>query len=169
MLSQHIQDIINEQIKSEMYSAHLYLSMSAYCETINLSGFAKLLREHNEEEMSHAMRLFDYILDRNSKVELGAIDKPPSDFPSLLAVFEKVYEHEKAVTEMINNIYALSVKEKDYPTQVEMQWFISEQVEEEKTALHVLERIRMVGDSGPALLFLDTHIINEDEEVEEIR
>lgn len=165
MLSKPLLKIINKQITSEMYSAHLYLSMSAYCDTLNLSGFAGRLRKQSEEEMGHALRLFDYILDRNGKVELDAIDKPPSKFSSLLDVFKKLYEHEKAVTGMINKIYALSVKENDYPTQVEMQWFVSEQVEEEKTALHILEQVKMAGDSGPALLLLDTHIVSEDEEV----
>lgn len=163
MINKKIEKAINDQITSEMYSGNLYLVMSAYCETLNLSGFAQFFRKQNEEEMSHALKLFDYLLNRNAKIDLGVINKPPSKYKSLTDVFKQFYEHEKAVTGMINDIYALSVKENDYPTQVEMQWFVSEQVEEEKTALALLEKVKMAGEDGPALLLLDTYVIHQTE------
>ena len=116
------------------------------------------MRLQYEEEVSHAMKLFDYIHDRGGRVVLQAIDQPAAEFGSLLDVFQKALEHEQKVTGMINRIYDLAVKENDYPTQIEMQWFITEQVEEEKSAGDIVDQLKMVGDHGPSLIMLDRHL-----------
>ena len=158
MLSKAIEEAINEQIKNELYSAYLYLSMSAYLEANNLPGFAHWMRLQNQEEVSHAMKFFDYMNDRGSRVVLQAIDQPPAEFESALDIFQKALDHEQKVTAMINRIYELAVKENDYPTQVELQWFITEQVEEEKSAGDIVEQLKMVGEHGPSLIMLDRQL-----------
>lgn len=158
MIKKIVEEAVNEQIKNELYSAYLYLSMSAYCESINMTGSAHWLRLQYEEELSHAVRLFDYLHDRGGRVVLQAIDQPPKDFKSLADVFENVLAHEQKVTAMINKLYELAVKENDYPTQVELQWFITEQVEEEKSASEIVENLKIIGEQGTALLMLDKHL-----------
>ena len=158
MINKTVEEAINEQIKNEFYSAFVYLSMSGYCENINMPGFANWLRMQYEEEKAHALRLFDFLNDRGGKVDLRTIEKPPVEFKSLLELFENVLAHEQKVTKMINDIYALAIKEIDYPTQVEMQWFITEQVEEEKSAGDVVEQLKLAGDNNTALLMLDREL-----------
>ncbi|MDE3057683.1 MAG: ferritin [Bacteroidota bacterium] len=158
MLSQIIQDALNEQIKNELFSAYLYLSMSAYCAEASLPGFAQWMRLQSGEENTHAMKIFSYILERTGHVELQALEKPQSKFASPMALFKQVLEHEKKVTGMINNLYELAVKEKDYPTEIMLEWFITEQLEEEKTAGEIIQLLTMVGENGPALLMLDRQL-----------
>jgi len=155
MLSKTLEKAINDQIKNELYSAYLYLSMSAHFEANNLPGAARWMRLQGQEEVSHAMKLFDFMNDRGSQVVLQAIDQPPAEFASMLEIFQKALEHEQKVTGMINHIYDLAVKENDYPTQIEMQWFISEQVEEEKSAGEIVAQLKMVGEHGPSMIMLD--------------
>ena len=155
MISKTIQDAINEQIKNELYSAYLYLAMSAYTESINLRGFAGWFKVQNTEEQGHAMKFFEYVFDRGGRVTLQAIAQPPSEFKSPLDAFEQTLEHERKVTAMINNLYALALKENDYATQALLQWFITEQVEEEKNATEIVEKLKLVGDRGSGLLYLD--------------
>ena len=158
MLSKTIQDTMNEQIKNELYSAYLYLSMSAYCEAINLPGFAHWMRAQSKEEVEHAMKFYGFIYDRGGRVVLQALDQPPIEYQSPLDIFEKTLEHEQKVTAMINDLYALAVQEKDYASQVFLQWFVDEQVEEEKSATEIVEMLKMVGDKGHALLMLDREL-----------
>jgi len=161
MLSQDLQTAINAQIKNEYYSSYLYLSMAAYCESINFAGFAGWLRRQSEEELTHAMRFFDYMLDRDGRVVLDTIGQPPSEFGSLLEMFSQVLEHEKEVTGMINRLYELAQSENDHATAVELQWFIQEQVEEEKSASDMVENIKLAGDNSAALLMLDRQLAGE--------
>lgn len=149
---------INDQIAKEFYAAYLYLSMSAYFEVENLPGFAHWMRMQHQEEVTHAVRLFDLLLGRGEGVELQAIEKPPSDFGGPLAGMEQALAHEQQVTVAINQLYELAIKEKDYPAQLELQWFISEQMEEEKTVSDIIARIKLAGDSGPAMLMLDKEL-----------
>ena len=158
MLSQEIQDAINDQIHHEFHSAYLYLSMSAYMEAANFKGFAHWMRVQSTEEVNHAMKLFDYVNDRNGRVTLKALEQPPSNFKSVQDTFEQAYEHEKKVTRMIHNLYELATRENDYATQVALQWFITEQVEEEDTAMTVVDRLKIAGTDGTALLFLDREL-----------
>jgi ferritin len=155
VLSKKLQDAINAQIRDELYSAYLYLSMAAYSEEANLPGFAHWMRLQNQEEVSHAMKLFDYVNERGGRVVLHAIDQPPTDFESPLSTFEMTLEHEQKVTGLIHNLYELALDEKDYPTQVMLQWFIEEQVEEEDSASQILEMLKMIGKQGHALVMFD--------------
>jgi ferritin len=158
MLSKDILDGINDQIRNEISSAYLYLAMSAYCESQNLPGMAKWLRIQWQEETEHAMKLFDHIVSRGGTVALQAIERPPSKFKSALGIFEEVLAHEQKVTTSINKLYEMALKGKDFATQVELQWFIKEQVEEEKNAGEIVELMKRAGDSGPMLLMLDRQL-----------
>lgn len=158
MLSATIQKAINEQIKNELYSAYLYLAMSAHFEAASLPGFAKWTRLQAKEETEHAMRFFDFINDRGGRVELFAIDKPPMEFGSPLEVFQQILEHERKVTAMIHKLYEAAVKEGDYPTQVMLHWFIDEQVEEEKNASLIVDQLQMAEDHKAAILHIDRHV-----------
>ncbi|MDQ7028397.1 MAG: ferritin [Ardenticatenia bacterium] len=155
MFPEALQEALNEQIQREFYAAYLYLSMAAYFEAINLPGFASWMRHQSEEEVGHAMRLFNFVNDRGGRVILQAIEQPPAEFESPLAAFEAALAHEQRVTRHINDIYELAVRENDYPTQVELHWFITEQVEEEHMASQIVEQLRMVGDQPVGLLMMD--------------
>lgn len=155
MLSKKMQDAINEQIKNELYSGYLYLAMAAYAEDQNLPGFAHWMKAQCQEEVEHAMKFFGYIAERGGRVELKAIDEPPVEFDSPTALFEMTLEHEKKVTGLINDLYELALEEKDYPSQVLLQWYIKEQVEEEATASEILESLKMAGAKGQALVMMD--------------
>lgn len=155
MLSKTLETAINDQIMHELSSAYFYLSMSAWADSANLGGAAKWLHMQAEEEQEHAMKFYQYVLDRGSKVTLQAIPQPPSEFTSMLDVFEQVQEHEAKVTALITRIYELALKENDYASQIELQWFITEQVEEEKNAAQIVDMLRMVGGQPQALFQVD--------------
>ena len=158
MLEAHVQNAMNEQIKNELYSAYLYLSMSAYCEEASLPGFAHWMRSQAQEEVQHAMKFFKYIAERGGRVVLQAIDQPPGEFESPTAIFAETLAHEEKVTAMIHDLYALSVVQKDYASQVFLQWFVEEQVEEEANATEILETLKRIGDKGQALVMLDRQL-----------
>jgi len=158
MLAQTVENALNQQIKNELYSAYLYLSMSAFFEAKSLRGFAHWMRLQGQEEVSHALKFFDFVHDRGGRVTLQAIDQPPTDFQSPLEVWQQALEHERKVTAMIEQLYVLAVKEKDYATQNLLQWFVDEQVEEEKNASVVVEQLKMIGDNAPAVLMLDKQL-----------
>jgi ferritin len=155
MISNKVQKVINEQIKNELYSAYLYLAMSAYFEANTLPGFAHWTRLQAQEEVEHAMKFFDFLNERGGRVTLLAIDQPPSEWSSNLEVFQQIYAHEQKVTGLINHLYEVALAEKDYPSQVLLQWFISEQVEEEKNASEIVEHLKMIEARGTAVLMLD--------------
>jgi ferritin len=129
--------------------------MAAYAEDQNLPGFAHWMKGQYQEEVEHALKFFDYIAERGGRVELKAIDEPPVEFDSPTALFEITLAHEKKVTALINSLYELALEEKDYPSQVLLQWYIEEQVEEESTAEQILETLKMAGDRGQALVMMD--------------
>jgi ferritin len=158
MIKQTVQDALNEQVKNEFHSAYIYLSMSGYCEAINMVGFAHWMRLQAQEEVGHAMKLFDFINDRGGRVELRAIDQPPGDFQSPLDVMQQALDHERSVTQMIERLYELAAREDDYATQAMLQWFITEQVEEEKNAGQIVEQLKMIGENRTALLMLDMQL-----------
>lgn len=155
MISAGVQDAINDQINHEFFAAYIYLSMSAYFESTNLPGFAAWMRHQATEEITHGMKLFDFINDRGGRVVLKAIDAPPTDFKSPLEVFEQALKHEQKVTGMISALYEKAAAANDFAAQVALQWFITEQVEEEKTADLIVEQLKMIGNDRPALLMLD--------------
>ena len=155
MVSANMNEVLNRQIQTELQAEYLYLSMSAHCEELNLPGFATWLRTQSEEERGHAMRLLDFLLSREGHVALRQIDQPPSEFGPPLEMFETVLEHEKIVTQGIDEAYQEALDEHDNATAVELQWFITEQVEEEKTAGDIVSQLRMVGVDTVALLMAD--------------
>ena len=157
-LSKALQDAINTHANSEFYSAYLYLSMAAYCESINMPGFAHWMRIQHQEETGHALKLFDFVNDRGGRVVLEAIDQPPVEFQSSLDVMQRTLEHERTVTSMIHRLYEQAVEESDYAAQILLQWFISEQVEEEKAADDIVEHLKLVGDDGVGLLMIDARL-----------
>jgi ferritin len=158
MLSKTLENAINDQIKHEFYSAYLYLSMAAHLEAHNLPGFANWMRVQFQEEQAHALKFYDYVYARGGAVKLQAIDQPPSDWKSSLELFQQVLEHERKVTGLINKLYELAVKENDYATQVMLQWFIAEQVEEEKNAADIIASLELIDAHGTAVLMLDKQL-----------
>ncbi len=155
MITKTVVDRMNEQIAHELYSGYLYLAMSAYFEAENLPGFAHWMRIQASEEQAHAMKFYNFILDRGGKVVLKAIQEPPADFASPQAVFSQAYEHEQKVTGLINDLYNLALSEKDTASQVFLHWFIEEQVEEEKNASQIMEMLKKVGTAVGGLYQLD--------------
>ncbi|MDX1661827.1 MAG: ferritin [Gemmatimonadota bacterium] len=155
MLSDSLQEALNEQINNELHAAYLYLAMAEHFAAANLDGFAHWMRKQREEEIGHAMKIFDFVLDRDGRVDLKTIEAPEGEFDSPLEVAKAALEHERKVTGRINDIYEKAKAEKDYPTEALMQWFVLEQVEEEATALQIVERLEMAGDDNAALLMLD--------------
>ncbi|MCX7828422.1 MAG: ferritin [Thermanaerothrix sp.] len=158
MISDKMKDAINSQIQAELYSSYLYLSMAAHFEGENLKGFAHWMHKQAEEERGHAMKFFHYLVERGGKVELKAIEAPKTAWASPEEVFEEVLSHERKVTSLINGLYELALQEKDYPSQIMLQWFINEQVEEEASAEEVLARIRMLKGSVHGILLLDREL-----------
>lgn len=163
-MQQAVQDAVNEQVRHELESAYVYLSMSAHFEAENLPGFAKWMRVQAQEELGHAMRLYDYLLERGGRVKLQAIEQPPVEFKSTLAVFEQALEHEQMISDLINKLYDTARQHNDNPTQVMLQWFITEQVEEENNVGLAVEHVRMAGDNRAALLLLDRELGSRVEE-----
>lgn len=149
---------LNKQLNAELYSAYLYLSMSAHFESMSLKGFANWMRVQTQEEMTHAMKFYTYINERGGKAIMAAIDGPPTEWPSPLAVFDETLKHEQKVTSLINNLVNLAIAESDHATNNFLQWFIAEQVEEEASAGEVLDQLKLVKDSPEALLLLDREL-----------
>ena len=158
MLSSAVQDAMNQQVNAELYSAYLYLSMAADFEEANLRGMAHWMQVQAKEEAGHAMKFFKYITERGGRVTLTSIAAPPTKWKSPQAVFEEVYKHECHVSSLINKLVELAEAEKDHASAVFLQWFISEQVEEEANASEILHQLKMVGDSKQGLFMLDRHL-----------
>ena len=158
MISKKMEAALNEQLNKEMYSAYLYMSMSAYSTRIGLKGFANWFMVQYQEEMMHAMKFYNYINDQGGRVMLIAIDAPPTAFESPLDMFEKTLKHEQFVTKRINDLVDLAIKEKDHATNIFLQWFITEQIEEEANDNDVIAKLKLVGKKGDALLMLDKEL-----------
>ena len=158
MISQKLQDAINEQINSEFYAAHLYLSMAAYCDTLSLGGFAHWMKLQYEEEQSHALKLYDFLTDRGGRAVLQAIEQPPVEFESVTSIMQLALEQEKMVTSKIDTLYELALDERDYSAHVLLEWFVDEQVEEEKSLTEIIDHLNMVGNDGTGILLLDSRL-----------
>ena len=154
-MDKQLEKLIQDQIKNEWYSAYLYLSMAAWFETQNLEGFAHWMYKQAGEEQVHGKKMFDFLVDRGVKVVLQAIAQPPADFASPVECFEKSYEHEQKVTALINGIADQADKANDHPTKVFIQWFITEQVEEEKNASRILDLLKKFPPGSGAIYQLD--------------
>ncbi|HVF53427.1 MAG TPA: ferritin [Actinomycetota bacterium] len=155
MLSKGLQEAMNKHLNKELYSAYTYLAMGAYFEDANFPGFAAWMKEQASEEYVHAMKFWEHIYDTGGSVTLLAIDAPRTEYTSPLDAFQQALASEKEVTTAIHDLYGHAVEEKDYPSQVFLQWFITEQVEEEKMATQIVEQLRMAGDSPATLLLID--------------
>ena len=158
MISQKLQDAINEQINSEFYAAHLYLSMATYCDTLSLGGFAHWMKLQYEEEQSHALKLYDFLTDRGGRAVLQAIEQPPVEFESVTSIMQLALEQEKMVTAKIDTLYELALDERDYSAHVLLEWFVDEQVEEEKSLAEIIDHLNMVGNDGTGILLLDSRL-----------
>ena len=158
MIKEKVQKALNEQIKWEFYSAYLYLSMAAYFESVNLPGFANWMKVQAQEELSHAMKFFDYVNGRGGRVTLADVEAPPADWDSPLAVFEATHEHEQVVTGRINALVDLAAAESDHATNQMLQWFVTEQVEEEASADEMVQKLKLVGKEGGGLFMLDREL-----------
>lgn len=155
MINEKIEQAFNKQINAETYSAYLYWSMSAALEKMNLPGFANWMRIQAQEEMTHAMKFYSHIIERGGTVTLTAIDAPQVEWDSVKAVFEAALEHEQLVTSLINGLMDKAIEERDHAANMFLQWFVTEQVEEEATAMDVLGKLEVVGDRAGGLYMLD--------------
>lgn len=158
MIAKKIETAINEQINMEMWSANLYLSMSAYFNTIGLQGFANWMRIQYLEEKDHALKFFDYVNSRGGKIKIDAIKSVPTTWKNTLDVFEETLKHECIVTSLINNLMEIAIKEKDHATQSMLKWFIDEQVEEEQNVQAIIDSLRMIKDNGYGIFMLDKEL-----------
>ena len=153
-----VQDAVSEQIGQEFHAAYFYLAISAHFDRKSLLGFSRWMRLQAQEELGHAMRLFDFMNGRSAIVRLDAVAAPPSEFGTPVKLFEAALAHERKVSELIHKLYDLAVQKHDHATQLELQWFITEQVEEEKTIGTVVDQLRMAGDNEAAVLMLDREL-----------
>ena len=158
MISKKIEDAFNDQINAELYSAYIYLSMSAYLNSVDLNGMAHWMKVQAEEEVEHAMKFSSYIVERGGRVKYKAIECPQEEWASALEVFKGAYEHERYVTRRINDLMDLAVAEKDYASQVFLQWFVSEQVEEEANADEIVKKLEMIGEGRHGIYMLDKEL-----------
>jgi ferritin len=158
MIKERVEKALNEQVNAEIYSAYLYLSMSSYFDSVNLPGFAQWMKSQATEEMVHAMKLYDYVIERGGRMLLGAIEAPPTQWDNPVAAFEATLEHERKVTALINNLVEIALDEKDHATNIFLQWFVSEQVEEEASVDSVLQKLKMIGSQGQGLFMMDREL-----------
>jgi ferritin len=157
-ISKGMQQALNDQINKEFGAAYLYLSMAAYFSAKHLSGFARWMRLQAAEEAKHAMKIFDFLEDRGGRVNLEPLAGPPPEFATPLAGFEHARDHEAVVSAGIHTLYEMAGKEKDWASQAMLQWFITEQVEEEKTSSEIVETLRMIGDNSSGLYMFDKEL-----------
>ena len=158
MLSDRMQKALNGQVNAELYSSYLYLSMNAYFKSVNLDGFANWMNAQAQEELMHAMKIYDFINQRGGRAILAAIEAPPAQWDSPLAVFEDTLKHEQKVTGLINGLVDIAIEERDHATQIFLQWFVTEQIEEEESVGNVLEQLKLLGDAKQGLFMMDREL-----------
>ena len=158
MLSETLQNKLNEQINAELFSAYLYQAMGAYFEATDLNGFANWMDVQAQEEMTHARKIYDFVNERGGRVKLDSLDAPKNDWDSPLDAFEDAYEHEQKITGMINDLVDLAVAENDHATNSFLQWFVDEQVEEEDSVDEIVQKLKMVGESGGGLFMVNNEL-----------
>ena len=158
MLSEKIQDALNQQINRELYSAYVYQAMSAHASNEGLKGVANWFSVQMQEELAHAQKLYDFVLSRGGKVKLLAIAAPPSNFDSVLSVFETALEHERELSGNVSALMTLARNEADHATEILMQWFVTEQVEEEDVARDLVDKFKLVGGHGEGLYLIDQEL-----------
>ena len=155
MINDKVHELLNQQITNELYSGYLYQAMAAYFEEQDLPGFAVWYTAQAQEEVIHAFKFYNHLIERGARIELGAIEKPPVEWASPLAAVEAALDHEKKITADINRIYEAADETKDYASRPILDWFVEEQIEEEDNATNNVQKLRMVGDKGNGLYMLD--------------
>ncbi|MFZ5948922.1 MAG: ferritin [Stygiobacter sp.] len=158
MISEKMQKALNDQINAEMFSSYLYLSMAAYLESENWNGMAAWMKDQSSEEYTHAMKLYNYINEINGKVTLETIEKPKTTWNSPLEVFEEAHKHELYISDRINKLVALAIQENDYATNLFLNWFVTEQVEEVSTVSQIVHKFKLIGDNKTSLFLLDREL-----------
>jgi len=158
MISKKMEKALNGQVNAELYSAYLYLAMEAYFESENLPGFAKWMRAQTQEEVMHAMKIYDFVNERGGRVTLKAIEQPAATWKSPLAAFEAVYKHEQKVTGLINKLVDLAIRERDHAANTFLQWFVNEQVEEESSVDTVLQELKRAKGAAGAMFMIDREL-----------
>jgi ferritin len=158
MIKKEVLDAINEQINAESYSAYMYLSMAAYFENLGLPGFANWMKVQYQEESAHALKFFNYLIDRNGKVVLKPIKQVPVDFDGIVDAFEKTLAHENEVTELINNLVNVAIAANDHATQSFLKWFVDEQVEEESNVEKILATLKLINGEGNGIFMIDREL-----------
>lgn len=158
MISENMQKAFNDQINAEIHSAYLYLSMVSYFKSLNLDGFAQWMTVQTQEEISHGMKFFNFVLDRGGKALLQPIEGPAVEWESPLAAFKAAYKHEQYITKRINDLVALARKEKDTASEIMLQWFVTEQVEEEANADGIVQKLKMMADAPGGVFMLDREL-----------
>ena len=158
MFNQKIENELNKQINKELFSSYLYMSMSAYFQSVDLLGFANWMHVQAQEELTHAQKIYDFINERNGRVMLESIEKPQTDWESPLVAFQDALKHEEFITASINNIVTVANEEKDYATQIFLQWFVTEQVEEEASANEIINKLKLMKDAPGAIFMLDREL-----------
>jgi ferritin len=158
MLADKMQKALNGQLNAELYSSYLYLSMNAYFKSVNLDGFANWMYYQAQEELEHSMKFYDFVIQRGGKVHLAQIQAPPTEWDGPLAVFEATLAHEQKVTGLINDLVEIALEEHDHATNIFLQWFVSEQVEEEESVGGVLEQLKLMGDAKGGLFMIDREL-----------
>ena len=158
MLSERMQGALNEQINAELYSSYLYLAMSSHFSSLNLAGMASWMRVQVQEELFHAIKMYDFVNERGGRAMMKAISQPPGAWDSALAVFEAGLDHERKVTGLINNLVDVAIAERDHATSIFLQWFVTEQVEEEANASGIVSKLRMIGHDASSLFALDQEL-----------
>lgn len=158
MINKTMATALNKHLMEELYSAYLYLSMSSYAGSVGLKGAANWFMVQYQEEMVHFMKFYTYINNQGEHVELGPLAAPPAEFPSLLRMFEQTLKHEQHITGCINDLVDLALREKDHATYIFLQWFVTEQIEEEENDRDMIAKLKLVGDNGQGLLMLDNEM-----------
>jgi ferritin len=156
MISPSMQDALNAQINLEQYSAQLYLAMGAHCDGRSFKGFGHWLRVQAGEEGAHAMKLVDFLLERGGRLELAAVAAPPRDFGGIIQVFEQIVAHERVITGKINALFEQARQERDYASEIALQWYVTEQIQEESSANQIVDHLHAVGDQGGGIWYLDS-------------
>jgi ferritin len=157
-INKKVEEVLNKQVNAEFWSAYLYLSMAAWCESQGLRGCASWMRVQFQEETSHALKFFDYVINRSGEIKLQPVAAVETSWKSILHMFEETYKHECHVTELIGNCYEVAVAEKDHATASMLKWFIDEQTEEEINALDIIDKLKLIGEKSSGIFYLDKEL-----------
>lgn len=158
MLNQRLEQELNKQLNKELFSAYFYMSIAAYYEATNLLGFAHWMHIQTQEELTHAQKFYNFINERGGRVILEAIEKPQTEWSSPLEAFEDTLKHENSITQSINDLVSVANEEKDYASQIFLQWFVTEQVEEEASVNEIIQKLRLIKDAPGGLFIMDKEL-----------